>query len=47
MTPVALLDRNPSPNEDEIKQALNRILCRCGSHARFVRAVQAATGASA
>lgn len=46
MTAKALLDRNPHPSTDEIKQALNGNLCRCGSHNRIVRAVQrAAKGA--
>jgi nicotinate dehydrogenase subunit A len=35
----ALLDRNPSPTESEIRAALNANLCRCGSHNRIVRAV--------
>lgn len=42
MTAKALLDRNPHPSIDEIKQALNGNLCRCGSHNRIVRAVQRA-----
>jgi nicotinate dehydrogenase subunit A len=36
----ALLDRNPDPNEDEIRAALDRNLCRCGTHNRFIRAIQ-------
>ena len=42
MTAKALLDANPNPRTDEIKQALARNLCRCGSHLRIVRAVQRA-----
>lgn len=38
----ALLDENPDPDEDEIKQALAENLCRCGTHIRIVRAVQRA-----
>jgi nicotinate dehydrogenase subunit A len=34
-----LLKRNPSPTEAEVKAALDRNLCRCGSHNRMVRAV--------
>jgi nicotinate dehydrogenase subunit A len=34
-----LLKRNPSPTEAEVKAALDRNLCRCGSHNRIVRAV--------
>jgi nicotinate dehydrogenase subunit A len=38
----ALLDKNPNPNEDEIRAALDRNLCRCGTHNRFIRAIQRA-----
>jgi nicotinate dehydrogenase subunit A len=42
---VALLRRNPHPDEAEVRQALERNLCRCGSHNRIVRAVlRAASG---
>jgi len=36
---AALLKRNPSPTESEVRAALDRNLCRCGSHNRMVRAV--------
>ncbi len=36
---AALLKRNPSPTDREVRQALDRNLCRCGSHNRIVRAV--------
>lgn len=36
----SLLDKNPTPSEEEIHQALKRVLCRCGSHSRIVRAIQ-------
>jgi nicotinate dehydrogenase subunit A len=39
MTAQALLDTNPSPTEADIRQALNGVLCRCGSHNRILRAV--------
>jgi nicotinate dehydrogenase subunit A len=39
MSAAALLKRNPSPSRDEVKEALDRNLCRCGSHNRMVRAV--------
>ena len=35
----ALLQSNPHPTESDVKQALDRHLCRCGSHNRIVRAV--------
>jgi len=40
----ALLDQNPRPSEEEIKQALSGVLCRCGSYQKIVQAVRAASG---
>jgi nicotinate dehydrogenase subunit A len=37
-----LLDRNRNPSEEEIKNALEDQLCRCGVHNRVVRAVRPA-----
>lgn len=42
MSAHALLGRKPQPTRDEIKQALNGNLCRCGTHMRIVRAVERA-----
>lgn len=39
MSAAALLQRNPSPTSREVKEALDRNLCRCGSQNRMVRAV--------
>jgi nicotinate dehydrogenase subunit A len=39
MSAAALLKQNPSPTDREVRQALDRNLCRCGSHNRIVRAV--------
>jgi nicotinate dehydrogenase subunit A len=36
---AALLMKNPRPTESEVREALDRNLCRCGSHNRMVRAV--------
>ena len=41
---AALLARNPAPSEVEVRAALDRNLCRCGSHNRMVRAVLRAAG---
>ena len=38
----ALLDRNPKPSRTEIVTALDRHLCRCGTHTRIIAAVQKA-----
>ena len=39
MSAAALLMRNPAPSSQDVKQALDGNLCRCGSHNRMVRAV--------
>ena len=39
MSAKALLDRNPRPSENDVRQALAANLCRCGTHNRIVRAV--------
>jgi nicotinate dehydrogenase subunit A len=39
MSAAALLMRNPKPSSADVKAALDRNLCRCGSHNRMVRAV--------
>jgi nicotinate dehydrogenase subunit A len=39
MSAAALLIRNPTPTEADVRAALDRNLCRCGSHNRMVRAV--------
>ena len=36
---VELLSQNASPEEAEIRKALDRNLCRCGSHNRVVKAI--------
>ena len=39
MSAAALLKANPDPSETDVRAALDRNLCRCGSHNRMVRAV--------
>lgn len=39
---VALLQKNSSPSESEIVQALQGNICRCGTHPRIIAAVQQA-----
>jgi nicotinate dehydrogenase subunit A len=36
---AALLKQNPHPSDREVRAALDRNLCRCGSHNRIVKAV--------
>jgi nicotinate dehydrogenase subunit A len=42
MTTAAYLYHHPHPSDDEIRAALDGNLCRCGAHARIVRAVRRA-----
>ena len=34
-----LLERNPRPTEQEVREGLAANLCRCGTHGRIIRAV--------
>ncbi|PKA39495.1 (2Fe-2S)-binding protein [Rhizobium sullae] len=43
MRAQALLDRVPSPTEEDIRLHMQPNLCRCGTHARILRAVQRAS----
>jgi aerobic-type carbon monoxide dehydrogenase small subunit (CoxS/CutS family) len=42
LTAYSLLAANPQPSKDQILEALEDNLCRCGAHTRIVQAVQAA-----
>ncbi|MBO1077897.1 (2Fe-2S)-binding protein [Roseomonas haemaphysalidis] len=44
MRAQALLARNPRATDDEIRAQLQSNLCRCGTHARILRAVRRAAG---
>ena len=39
LTTVALLNENPSPTDDEIREYLSGNLCRCGSYQNILQAV--------
>jgi nicotinate dehydrogenase subunit A len=43
MAAVAFLSTHRSPSEKQVKEALDKNLCRCGSHNRVVRAVMKAS----
>jgi carbon-monoxide dehydrogenase small subunit len=45
MTGYALLARNKSPQEDEIRRAISGNLCRCTGYVNIVKAVQHAAAA--
>jgi carbon-monoxide dehydrogenase small subunit len=40
MSAKALLDRNPHPNEDDIREALSGNLCRCTGYTKMIDAVR-------
>ncbi len=42
LSAYGLLQRTPQPSREEIVQALDQNLCRCGAHTRIIDAVQAA-----
>jgi nicotinate dehydrogenase subunit A len=46
MSAKELLDRNPRPNETDVRAALAGNLCRCGTHNRIIRAVLRAAQAN-
>ena len=46
MSAADLLKRNPQPNEDDVRKALDANLCRCGAHNRIIRAVMRAVQAN-
>jgi nicotinate dehydrogenase subunit A len=43
MTGAALLNENKKPSDDEIKEALTGLKCRCGTHMSIMRAVKRAS----
>jgi len=45
MAAKALLERNPDPSTEEIKEALSGNLCRCTGYAKIIRAVKRAAAA--
>ena len=40
LTAKALLDQNPKASDEQIRQALSGVLCRCFAHVRIVRAIK-------
>ncbi len=45
LTAYALLQNNPDPSVAEIREAMNDVICRCGSYEAIVSAIQAAAQA--
>jgi nicotinate dehydrogenase subunit A len=44
---AALVAHNPAPDDAELLAALDRHLCRCGTHLRILRAARRAISAMA
>jgi aerobic-type carbon monoxide dehydrogenase small subunit (CoxS/CutS family) len=44
MSARALLNTNPHPTDEEIRQALSGNLCRCNAYGRIIQSVRAAAG---
>ena len=42
MSAVSLLGKNPKPSGDEINQAMQGNICRCGTYPRVVKAIEEA-----
>jgi nicotinate dehydrogenase subunit A len=40
LTAKAVLDENPAASDDEIRDALGGVLCRCFAHLRMLRAIR-------
>ena len=43
LTAKALLEKNPHPDESQIRQSLSGVLCRCTGYSKIVKAVQKAS----
>ena len=46
MSAVALLEENPTPTREEVRQALSGNLCRCGAYDHYLNGVMRASGQS-
>ena len=44
MSAVALLEKNPNPTRDQVRQALAGNLCRCGAYDHYLNSVMRAAG---
>ena len=46
MTAAALLKKNPKPSDEQIRDGLSGLKCRCGTHIAILRAVKRASQAA-
>src|SRR5919202_2147411 len=44
LTSLEFLGTNPSPSEDEVREAISGVLCRCTGYQNIVKSVQVAAG---
>jgi len=44
MTAVSMLNENATSDRKTLNEKMNRVLCRCGTYARFIRAIRSASG---
>jgi nicotinate dehydrogenase subunit A len=47
LTAKAVLDENPKASDEQIREAMANVLCRCFAHTRMMRAVERYRGARA
>jgi isoquinoline 1-oxidoreductase alpha subunit len=47
MSAVALLEKNPTPNDQEIETAMSGNICRCGTYERIRKAIKKASNTAA
>lgn len=43
MAALELLRNNPKPSDQDIRSSLDLVICRCGTHSRFINAVKRAS----
>ena len=46
MSAVALLDKNPTPSDQDIEMAMSGNICRCGTYERIRKAIKKASNTS-
>jgi carbon-monoxide dehydrogenase small subunit len=44
LTSLELLGTNPAPSDDQIREAIAGVLCRCTGYQNIVKSVQVAAG---
>jgi isoquinoline 1-oxidoreductase subunit alpha len=42
LTAIALLNRNKTPDDESIRDAMSTVLCRCGTYPRILKAIKVA-----